>query len=114
MELNKNMPKKNIIDDLKFRAGNFVLEARIEAGLTQKELAKLIGTKQPSIARVENCSILPSLEFLEKIAKAVGCGLEFRLSGDTQTTVYDATSEEGMILSPYPYKSVTANTQNKL
>ncbi|MFA5954261.1 MAG: helix-turn-helix transcriptional regulator [Patescibacteria group bacterium] len=44
-------------------------EERISHGMTQKELAKKIGTKQPSIARLESGIALPSLSLLEKIAK---------------------------------------------
>ncbi len=50
-----------------------VINARIKRGLTQEKLAKLIGTKQPAIARLEagNVSWLPSLEMLFKIANAL-------------------------------------------
>jgi len=48
-----------------------VLEARILVGITQEELAKRIGTKQPSIARLENGMYLPSLSFMQKIANAL-------------------------------------------
>jgi ribosome-binding protein aMBF1 (putative translation factor) len=57
--------------DWEFDVALLVLEARLHAGLTQKELAKKMGTQQPSIARVESGKLLPSLEFLKKLAKAV-------------------------------------------
>lgn len=56
--------------DLAFEIGYMILNARIEKKMTQKELAEKIGTKQPSIARVESGEILPSLSFLEKVAHA--------------------------------------------
>lgn len=56
--------------DLAFEIGTMVAELRIHAGITQKELAKKLNTKQPSIARLENGSYLPSLSFLYKIAKS--------------------------------------------
>ena len=58
--------------DLKFNIGQMVLEARMISGVTQGELARDMGTKQPSIARVENGVTLPSLKFLEKMAKGLG------------------------------------------
>ena len=48
-----------------------VIKARISRGLSQEALAKKIRTKQPSIARLERGSYLPSLGFLEKIAAAL-------------------------------------------
>jgi len=57
--------------DLMFEVSEMLIEARIKKGITQEELAKKIGTKQPSIARVENGNVMPSLSFLEKIAKAL-------------------------------------------
>ncbi|MCL5091005.1 MAG: helix-turn-helix transcriptional regulator [Patescibacteria group bacterium] len=47
-----------------------VIDARQKKGLTQKELAKKIGTKQSAIARLESGNANPSLEFLMKLAKA--------------------------------------------
>ena len=58
-------------NDLAFELSNLVTHARLYAGISQAELAKRIGTKQPSIARVENGNVYPSMNFLEKIARAV-------------------------------------------
>jgi len=58
--------------DLAFEIGEMLIEARILKGITQSELAKLLKTKQPSIARAENGEHLPSLSFLQKVAKAIG------------------------------------------
>lgn len=54
--------------DLQFQVSQMIFDARMMRGVTQKELAKKVGTKQPSIARIENGTNLPSLSFLEKIA----------------------------------------------
>ena len=49
-----------------------IYEARTNAGLTQKELADLIGTKQPVIARLEDADYEGhSLSMLQKIATAL-------------------------------------------
>jgi len=58
--------------DLAFEIGQMVLEARLFKGVTQQKLAGKLGTQQPSIARLENGQSLPSLTFLEKVARALG------------------------------------------
>lgn len=49
-----------------------LIDARHEAGLTQAQLAKLMGTKQSVIARLENARRLPSLEMVTRYAAATG------------------------------------------
>jgi transcriptional regulator with XRE-family HTH domain len=56
--------------DLAYEIGKMITDARISKNMTQQKLAKLVGTKQPSIARIEKGSSLPSLSFLQKIATA--------------------------------------------
>lgn len=56
-----------------------IIAARIKKGMTQKELANRIGTKQSAIARLEGGSINPSLDFLEKMARVMGYKLNIRL-----------------------------------
>lgn len=58
--------------DLAFEIGQMVMEARLFKGVTQQKLAEKLGTQQPSIARLENGQGLPSLTFLEKVARALG------------------------------------------
>lgn len=58
-----------------------IYEARTAAGMTQAELAKLIGTKQPVIARLEDADYQGhSLTILQRIADALNQQLELRLS----------------------------------
>lgn len=45
---------------------------RIEAGLTQAQLAELVGTKQPSIARLERGQSQPTIAFLRRLGAALG------------------------------------------
>lgn len=49
-----------------------LIKRRLERGLTQKELASRIGTKQASIARLESGTYNPSLAFLNKVSYALG------------------------------------------
>lgn len=46
---------------------------RIMRGLTQAELAARVGTKQPSIARLESGRTEPKLSLLRRTAEALGC-----------------------------------------
>ena len=52
-----------------------IYRLRSEAGLTQAELAKRMGTTQSAIARMEGGGTRPTLETLEKVAVAVGSEL---------------------------------------
>ncbi len=53
---------------------------RQKAGLTQRELAKLVGTKQSNIARIESADYKSySRKSLEKIAKALNARVEVRV-----------------------------------
>lgn len=56
-----------------------VIGARIEQGITQKELAEKVGTKQSNISRFESGNSNPSLGFIQKIASALGLELSISL-----------------------------------
>jgi transcriptional regulator with XRE-family HTH domain len=56
-----------------------VARLRIKRGLTQQELAKLVGTRQSSIARLESGRSEPRLSFLRRVARALGARVETRL-----------------------------------
>ena len=63
--------KKRIIKGLKKR--------RLKANLSQAELAKLIGTKQSSIARMESGQISQvSMDFLTKVALALNAPINIK------------------------------------
>ena len=53
-----------------------VIEKRIEKGLTQSQLAHMIGTKQSAISRLESGNYNPSVVFLRKIARALKLNLQ--------------------------------------
>lgn len=55
-----------------------IIRARSEQKVSQKELAERIGTRQSNISRLESGNYNPSLEFLEKVAEALGKKLEIR------------------------------------
>jgi DNA-binding XRE family transcriptional regulator len=49
-----------------------IISLRIEQGLSQRDLANKAGTRQSAISRLESGEYNPSIEFLNKIAHALG------------------------------------------
>ena len=63
------------------KVAQLIYEARTLAGLTQQQLADLIGTKQPVIARLEDADYEGhSLSMLQRIAQALNQRLEIHLT----------------------------------
>lgn len=58
-----------------YELGVQVRALRLEHGLSQKALAALIGSTQPSIARLELGGVSPTVGMLDKIAKALDARL---------------------------------------
>jgi DNA-binding XRE family transcriptional regulator len=48
--------------------------------ISQTDLAHMVGTKQPAIARLESGKVTPKLDLLEKIAFALGRTLDIRFT----------------------------------
>ncbi len=82
--------KKRLMDKPEFRAEyeqadaefaviEALVKARIDAGLTQTELAKRIGTTQSAVARLEGGGTSPSLATLRRYAEATGTKLQVSL-----------------------------------
>ncbi|MHB8231897.1 MAG: helix-turn-helix domain-containing protein [bacterium] len=64
-----------------YRIISQMIKIRTEQGLTQKELADKIGTRQSNISRLESGEYNPSLEFLKKVAKGLNKELVVSLNG---------------------------------
>ena len=62
-----------------FEISNELLKARLRAGLSQAELASLMGTSQSAIARLESGQTLPSTKTLIRFAEATGSKIQVRL-----------------------------------
>jgi predicted transcriptional regulator len=56
-----------------------VADRRVERGLSQRELAELVGTTQSAIARLERGGRPPRIDTLLKIAEALDCDLTVEL-----------------------------------
>ena len=53
-----------------------MIETREKQGLTQRDLAKISGVKQPAIARIESLRSTPQLDTLLKVLIPLGYSLE--------------------------------------
>lgn len=62
-----------------FQVARQVIALRLQRGLTQKELAERIGTKQSGISRLESMDQLPSLSLLKRVAEALDARLQIQL-----------------------------------
>ena len=89
--MNHNEMKKLLLDDREieseynelspiYELKKEIIRLRIEKGLSQKDLAALMGTKQSAISRLENGSYNPSVEFLNRIAHTLGKELQISFS----------------------------------
>ena len=82
----KNPAVKAEVDKLnreEFAILDEILAARKESGLTQSQIAKLMGTQAPAVARLESSLATgkhsPSLSTLRKYAAALGKKIELHL-----------------------------------
>lgn len=55
------------------------IEKRIKNKMSQKDLAKKLGTKQSAISRLESGTYNPTLSFLKKLSRAFGGRLEVKI-----------------------------------
>ena len=101
--------KEQVKKDWAFQIGLQIENLRIVKGVTQEQLADMIGTKQPSIARAESGETLPSLSFIKKIADALNTdiSLKFDLNENLST---DTESYDGSIETPYFFASEKIKT----
>lgn len=68
-----------VAESEKLALGHEITRLRLLRGLTKAQLAEMVGTRQPAIARLENGNSVPSLSFLERIAKALDARIELRI-----------------------------------
>ncbi len=65
-------PEEIAESDLRVAIIGEIIKARKEKGLSQRELEKLSGVKQPVIARMENGTSNPNLKTLLKVLTPLG------------------------------------------
>lgn len=72
---------------------------RQEKGLTQKEVAKLIGTTDVSIGRYEMNARVPKADILNSLAKLYDVEIDFLLSGVNKEELENETKKSEIVLS---------------
>lgn len=65
--------------ELDFQIQAALMKARIDANMTQAELAKKSGVRQSNISRIESGAVIPRLDTLEKLAQAMGKKLKITM-----------------------------------
>ncbi|MBT3193040.1 MAG: helix-turn-helix transcriptional regulator [Verrucomicrobia bacterium] len=63
-----------------FKIGVMLKQARLEAGVTQEELASRLHTKKTAISRIENHAADIKLSTLENFAEAIGKRLTLKIA----------------------------------
>jgi HTH-type transcriptional regulator / antitoxin HipB len=63
-----------------FKIGVMLKQARLEAGITQEELAARLQTKKTAISRIENHAEDIKLSTLERFAEAIGKRLTLKIA----------------------------------
>jgi transcriptional regulator with XRE-family HTH domain len=63
-----------------FALASALIRTRVEAGLTQEQLAERMGTKQEVVARWEGGKVMPSTRTLARLAKATGTILQINFA----------------------------------
>lgn len=76
----QNQDPDFIAESRRLELGYQIVRLRLLRGMSQAELADMVDIRQPSIARLENCSSMPSLSFLERIAEALDAQVEIKIT----------------------------------
>lgn len=92
--------------------GNRIREARVQAGLKQKELAEKIGVSESRVSQYEKGSQNPRIGTLLKIADALGVSVQSLCGDQWESINYEARTE---LHSPFRkylwslgYRTITA------
>ncbi len=87
-----------------FRLADELLFLRKKRKMTQQDLAEKAGTTQAVISRLENATVMPSMETIIKIADALGAAVDVRLlpleeirTKEAQTVLLDSQKEQDVV-----------------
>lgn len=95
-------------------------ELREDFNYTQKQVGEMIGTAQSNIARWENGSVQPTVEFVIKLAQLfqvstdylLGMADDFEAASAVMTPVFELTERERDLVALY--RRMTQADQNRL
>lgn len=78
--------------------GKLVKKIRMEKGITQLELGKMIGLSEGTMSKIENGIRTPDIPLIEKLAPALGVPYSRLFFYENET---DLTEEEFLIIKHY-------------
>lgn len=79
------------------KIGSFMQELRLQKGLTQEQLAEILGVSNRSVSRWETGTNMPDFDLLIEIARQFGVGVEELLDGARKERPADAETERALI-----------------
>lgn len=80
------------------KIGKFILEMRKQKGLTQKELAEMVGISDKTISKWECGNSMPDISYLEPLCNSLGISVNELLSGQCLTgESYSEKAEENIM-----------------
>ena len=80
------------------RGADLIREARLRAGLTQDELARLAGTQRSLIGRWEQGAVQPGFDNMLEVIEA--CGFDLPLMLVPRDTILNERLDKNRLLSP--------------
>ena len=85
-----------------------IARLRILRGLTQSQLARLVGTQQPSIARLDSGKTDPDFPFLRQLAEALDAHVEIHIVPNAikGVTLTQRAAPRAAVLEPKTKKNV--------
>jgi len=90
-----------------------LIEARVDRGMTQRQLAQKCGLKQAAIARMESLKTIPRLDTVIKVAKALKMEVYVdSITAQIDTLLYRGKSETSNGSSTKQLYSMTKNSWN--
>jgi|SRR3989344_2675293 len=111
LDENPKFKEEYFKEDLPFGVSRLISNARAYSEIDQKELAKIIKTKQSAISRIESGRHMPSLTFIHKIGLALKCKTQIRFISSKTGTIFDS---DGNVRTNTQAWSLTENINNPL
>lgn len=87
-------------------------KARVDKGLSQTELANLVGIHYTQVGRYENKGSQPSAEVLAKLANALGVSSDFLTNGSTDELAENTLSDKELLNQFKAIEKMSDNDKN--
>src|SRR4030042_2985391 len=87
-------------------------KARMDKGLSQTELANLVGIHYTQIGRYENKGSQPSADVLAKLANALGVSSDFLTNGSTDELAESTLSDKELLNQFRAIEKMSDNDKN--